>query len=277
MTRPAEGSVPLLAFALSVGVFSLSLFAVAGIARADTHSTGPHHRAALLGAHLDAVKGRIIVIDPGHNTGNAAHTAEINRLVNYGEGTKPCDTTGTATNSGYSEARFTLDLSGRLAAILRAAGAKVILTHTATKPSWGPCITERAAIGNRHQADAAISIHADGGPSSGRGFTTILPSRPILAVGLTRGMIARDFGLATAVRDAYLHESGMPTSTYLGSDGIYQSNAYGGTNLSRVPKIFIETGNMRNASDAALLESPAFRAQAALSIAHGLAEFLAKR
>ena len=40
---------------------------------------------------------------------------------------------------------------------------------------WGPCINERAAIGNRADADAAISIHADGGPADGRGFHVIYP------------------------------------------------------------------------------------------------------
>jgi N-acetylmuramoyl-L-alanine amidase len=39
----------------------------------------------------------------------------------------------------------------------------------------GPCIDERAAIGNRAHAAVGVSIHADGGPVTGRGFHVIYP------------------------------------------------------------------------------------------------------
>jgi N-acetylmuramoyl-L-alanine amidase len=48
----------------------------------------------------------------------------------------------------------------------------------------------------------------------------------------------------------------------------------GGLNLSDVPKIFIETGNMRNATDASLLAGPTFRQREARALARGLATFL---
>src|SRR5436190_5071122 len=52
--------------------------------------------------------GRVVVLDPGHNGGNGSHPAEINRQVPAGRGkTKPCNTTGTATNAGYPEHAFT--------------------------------------------------------------------------------------------------------------------------------------------------------------------------
>ena len=50
----------------------------------------------------------------------------------------------------------------------------------------------------------------------------------------------------------------------------------GGLNLSNVPKVFIETGNMRNATDASLLESADFRQHAAQALAVGLNQFLAR-
>jgi N-acetylmuramoyl-L-alanine amidase len=49
----------------------------------------------------------------------------------------------------------------------------------------------------------------------------------------------------------------------------------GGLNLSDVPKVLFEAGNMRNATDAALLESSGFRQQAAWALAAGLAQYLA--
>ena len=66
----------------------------------------------------------------------------------------------------------------------------------------------------------------------------------------------------------------MPPATYVGRDGLDVRTDLGGLNLSTVPKVFIESGNMHNATDAALLESPAFRQRAADALAHGLETFL---
>src|SRR5256885_15487960 len=64
-----------------------------------------------------ALTGKVIVIDPGHNGGNASHPEIINRKVNVVNGSKPCNTTGTATNDGYPEHAFTWDVANRLAKI----------------------------------------------------------------------------------------------------------------------------------------------------------------
>ena len=50
--------------------------------------------------------GKVVVIDPGHQLGNRNFPAEINRQVPAGGFTKPCNTTGTATDGGYPEATF---------------------------------------------------------------------------------------------------------------------------------------------------------------------------
>jgi len=48
----------------------------------------------------------------------------------------------------------------------------------------------------------------------------------------------------------------------------------GGLNLSTVPKVFIECGNMRDTKDAALLTSGAWRQKAAQGISEGIVSFL---
>jgi N-acetylmuramoyl-L-alanine amidase len=232
--------------------------------------------AASAAEPLAAVSGRTIVVDPGHNPGNGAHPSEINRPVDYGLGTKPCDTTGTSTRSGYAEARYTFDVSLRLRALLQAAGAHVIFTHTLTSPAYGPCITERAAIGNRANAAVAISIHADGGPDGGHGYAAIAPSGPIAHTGLTSAMVAADVRLAAALRSVYPQTTGITPSTYLGSNGVYRSNYYGGLDWSHVPKVLLETGNMRNDAEAARLETASVRQRIARGIALGLARFLSE-
>lgn len=237
--------------------------------RAATGSPTYTHAAGLLAV----LRGKTIAIDPGHNAGNYLHTVEINRLVDAGTIRKPCDTTGTETDSGYSEASYTLDVSLRLAALLRQAGAHVVLTRSANS-GWGPCITDRAAIGNRAHAAAAISIHADGGPASGRGFHVIYP--PSIK-GLTDDIAAASYRLAVDIRAAYVASTGIPYASYIGRDGLDERSDLGGLNLSDVPKVFIETGNMRNATDAALLTSRSFRERAAVALERGLATFLAGR
>jgi N-acetylmuramoyl-L-alanine amidase len=215
------------------------------------------------------LSGRTITIDPGHDGGNYAHTSEINRPVFIGTQTRACDTTGTTTNDGYTEAAYNLDVALRLRAILQAAGANVVMTRT-TNDGWGPCIDERAAIGNRANADAAISIHADGGPAGGRGFHVLVPA---LVAGYTDDIYSASHALGVDVRDAFL-ATGMPTSTYYATDGMAERSDLGGLNLSNVPKVFIETGNMRNATDAALLESSDFRQREAQALAVALDRFL---
>jgi N-acetylmuramoyl-L-alanine amidase len=48
----------------------------------------------------------------------------------------------------------------------------------------------------------------------------------------------------------------------------------GGLNLSTVPKVFIECGNMRNTTDASRMKSAAWRQRAAQALANGLANYL---
>src|SRR5437870_3556861 len=189
--------------------------------------------ATLALAAILPLAGKTVAIDPGHDGGNAAHSREINRLVNAGTLWKACDTVGASTNDGYSEAAYNLDVALRLARALRAEGARVVLTRT-TNTGWGPCITERAAIGNRAHADAAISIHADGGPVGGRGFHVVYPP-PI--PHLTDDIAAASKRLALAVRAAFAAGTGEPYATYVGRDGLDVRSDLGGLNLSDVPKV----------------------------------------
>ena len=116
---------------------------------------------------------RVITVDPGHDGGNFTHPQEIGRPVDDGNGEKECDTTGTAAPDGYRETDFNWSVAERLRPLLVAAGATVVMTR-ANNTGVGPCITERAAIGNRAHSDAAISIHADGGPTDGSGFAILI-------------------------------------------------------------------------------------------------------
>jgi N-acetylmuramoyl-L-alanine amidase len=221
-----------------------------------------------------SLAGRVVVIDPGHNPGNYAHTREIGRPVDIGPGSKECDTTGTETNSGYTEASYTLDVSRRVRALLVARGATVVLTQNGATP-YGPCVDERARIGNRAHADVALSVHADGGPAGGRGFHVIAPQSLHAGAADTRAIAGPSYRLATTLRAHFAAATGEPFATYLaGGTGLTVRGDLGGLDLSTVPKVFIECGNMRNSTDAGALTDPAWRQQAARGIADGLTAFL---
>ena len=71
--------------------------------------------------------GPLVVLNPGHNGGNASHLTEINRQVPAGFGQyKACDTTGTNTVSGYSEHAFNWDVTLRVRAALQSRGVRVV-------------------------------------------------------------------------------------------------------------------------------------------------------
>lgn len=219
-----------------------------------------------------SLAGRIIVIDPGHNGGNFTHQAQIDRLVDAGFGLrKACNTTGTSTSTGYTEAAYTFDLASRLAAVLRARGAKVVMTRTSNS-GVGPCINQRAAIGNAAHADAVLSIHGDGSLVAGaRGFHVIIATHMVGGSGVLRASQR----LGDDVRAAFRSGAGMPYSTYTGG-GTAETHRtdIGGLNLSTRPAVMVETGNMRSATDARLMSSASWRQRAATALAAGLARYL---
>ncbi|UCA49392.1 N-acetylmuramoyl-L-alanine amidase [Streptomyces sp. WA6-1-16] len=218
--------------------------------------------------------GRTVVIDPGHNPGNRDHTREINRQVDIGTGRKECDTTGTATNDGYAEARFTLDVSHRLRALLEAEGARVRLTHDADRP-FGPCIDERARIGNEAKADAVVSVHADGSSVGNRGFHVILPAGVKGGGADTSKIVKSSADLGARIAGHFARTTGSAPSNYIGGNtGLNTRDDLGGLNLSTVPKVFVECGNMRDPKDAALLTSASWRQKAAQGLADGITSYL---
>jgi N-acetylmuramoyl-L-alanine amidase len=219
--------------------------------------------------------GMTVAVDPGHNGANGAHPVQINRRVPAGAGgfRKACDTTGAQTNDGrLSEPRFTLDVALRLQRRLDALGARVVMTRT-TNDGVGPCVNQRAAIGNRAHADLALSIHADGGPPGGRGFQVIAP---LARRAVAPEIVAPSLRFARALR-LRLDAIGLPRSSYLGGGtGLVTRDDLAGLNLSRVPKAFVELGNMRNAADARLLERPAHRDRIALALTRAIRQALGR-
>ncbi|WP_436698020.1 N-acetylmuramoyl-L-alanine amidase family protein [Nocardioides sp. BYT-33-1] len=220
--------------------------------------------------------GRVVVLDPGHQLGNARFPAEINRGVDAGGFTKACNTTGTASDDGYPEATFAWEVAVELRRQLRRLGARVLLTRDDNAAdAWGPCIDERGRLGNPGgpgpTADVRVSIHADGNrASSAHGFHVIRPGR---RDGWTDDVLAPSERLAVALRDA-LVAAGFTPSTYLGVDGIDVRTDLGTLNHSDVPVVMAELGNMRDPRDADVMERAAGRQRYARALGAAIRAFL---
>jgi N-acetylmuramoyl-L-alanine amidase len=83
---------------------------------------------------------------------------------------------------------------------------------------------------------------------------------------------ARSASLAVDLRDSLTRVE--PVSTYLGRDGLDARADLAGLNLSTVPAVYVECGNMRNAADAAWMSAAAGRQAVAARLAAGVLAFL---
>jgi N-acetylmuramoyl-L-alanine amidase len=213
----------------------------------------------------------VVVIDPGHNGGNASHPEVINKQVPAGFGQyKACNTTGTATNAGYPEHEFNWRVALKLRDLLQAKGITVRMTRDSDS-GVGPCVNQRAAIGNDAHAAAVISIHGDGEAEGVTGFFVMTSSHDPGGAAVA----AQTDRLASRIRDGMV-AGGLSVSSALGKDGLWARSDLGGLNLSLRPSVMIECGNMRNADEAARMSSAAGQQRYADAIAAGVLAFLAR-
>ncbi len=250
--------------------------------RPDPTTDGPRTPRATVTASTIApelpLAGRVVVLDPGHQLGNPAFPAEVQALVDAGGFSKPCNSTGTATDGGYPEATFAWEVARATRRLLRRLGAQVLLTRSANAvAAWGPCVDERGLAGNAGQpgptADLKVSIHADGSLVAGaHGFHVIAPEA---REPWTADIAAPSLRLAEVVRDV-LVEEGFATSTYAGRDGIDVRGDLGTLNLADIPTVMVELGNMRDPGDAGLMTSAAGRRRYASALALSIERFSAR-
>lgn len=269
---------------LAAGLLVLLLASPAGCADGRPPSAAPppaasgapssasepaEERSAQPRASAPSLDGRVVVIDPGHQLGNRNFPTEVNRPVPAGGFRKPCNTTGTSTDAGYPEATFTWQVSRLAARRLRALGARVTLTRTTnSERRWGPCVDVRGRAGNRIDADLKLSVHADGSYAAGaHGFHVI---RPPDRAPWTADIWRPSRRLALDVRRA-LRRAGFTDATYTaGGDGLDVRSDLATLNLSDVPTVVVELGNMRAARDARVMTRPAGRARYARALVHAV-------
>ena len=262
------------------GAASASPAATKPASTPDSHSAGDSPSASSAPTPSPTSKapntrplaGKTVGIDHGHNGLNYTDPAFLNKQIWNGRELENCNTTGTQTASGYSEAKFNFNVATYLATDLRRAGAHVVLTRQ-NNNGIGPCVNRRAQIIDAAHPNVAIDIHADGGPTWGRGFTVLEP----VADGINNNVIAPALLFGSYVHSAFLTYTPLRPSDYYGHNGYIFRNNLAGLNLTRVPEVLIECGNMTNRTEAALLTSPSVQRQIARALEAAIIRFLARR
>jgi N-acetylmuramoyl-L-alanine amidase len=212
------------------------------------------------------IAGKIVFLDPGHQ----ASMDGLSRQVPTGRGgTKDCQASGTSTADGYAEHTFAWDTTLRIRQALTALGVRTAMSR-GDDAGPGPCVDERAALANAVTPNAVVSIHADGGPPTGRGFHVLYSSPPLNAA-----QAGPSVQFAKVMRDQ-LAGSGIPPATYIGSSGLNPRADIAGLNLAQYPSILVELGNMKSPVDSALMKTPEGRQKYADAVVRGIVAFLSQ-
>jgi len=186
-----------------------------------------------------SLRGKIIVIDPGHGGINPG---------SRGVGPKP-------------EKDNVLAVAWDLKGMLEYAGAKVIMTRDGDYSPGGPKADQleaRVDIANRSRGDIYVSIHNDWNKNSRiTGTTTYFysPDGYRLAAALQRGVTAELSSRNLGVRWA---------SYYVIKNTV-------------MPAALVELGFLSNKQEAILLSTRSYQTKAALGIYNGLVEYFSNR
>ncbi|MCP9275961.1 Rv3717 family N-acetylmuramoyl-L-alanine amidase [Mycolicibacterium arenosum] len=225
--------------------------------------------APIAPAHAANIAGMIVFLDPGHQGSN--DPSALSKQVTTGRGgTKDCQTSGTSDGGGYTEHAFNWETVLRIRQQLTALGVRTAMSRgDDTGP--GPCVDERAAMANALKPDAIVSIHADGGPATGRGFHVNYSDPPLNDV-----QAGPSVQFARIMRDQ-LQAAGIPPANYIGQGGLYPRSDLTGLNLAQYPSILVELGNMKNPADDALMTSAEGRQKYAEAVVRGIAGYLGTR
>jgi N-acetylmuramoyl-L-alanine amidase len=187
-------------------------------------------------APVASQKGIVITIDPGHGGGDPG---AVNRIL------------------GLREKDVTLDISLRLAQLLRQAGWKVILTRTTDRDvtyARSPDILElssRVQAANRSNSQLFVSIHIDASTDPAANGMSVFYGKDN-SIALAR-YINYHLAIANGRRNR----------------GIFRG-PFHVINNANMPAVLVECAFISNYAEAVLLSDPAFRQRCAEGIYRGL-------
>ncbi|MFT4045015.1 MAG: N-acetylmuramoyl-L-alanine amidase [Gordonia sp. (in: high G+C Gram-positive bacteria)] len=223
-----------------------------------------------------ALVGKTIFLDPGHQGGADGH--DLAKQVSDGRGgKKDCQTTGATSVNGVTEHTINWQIAQLVKAGLESQGARVVLSR-ANDTGWGGCVDERAAAASRSGAAVAVSLHADstsyGADNTKKGFHLIVPTLPLPDAKANAAQSVQGRKASEIMRDAFV-KAGFPPSNYVGAvNGIQARSDIAAVNLTRIPAVFIEMGNLSNPAEANQLTRHDGQLKYALAVTNGILNYV---
>jgi len=183
--------------------------------------------------------GKTIVVDPGHG--------------GY--------YTGAVGKNGVAESINVLAIGLKLRNLLKAAGAKVIMTRTTddyprvADAPWAGQLAARTITANRSDADIFVSIHNN-----------------VYKDPAVRGMMTFYYGGSNDEALARHVQAGLVAKTGGQNRGIHRRSFYVLRN-TKMPSVLVEAGFLSNATDAWLLTTDDYRLKIAQGIYTGVLSY----
>lgn len=220
------------------------LLNIVGIGKSSSNSSGsvivtPLPSTGTTGTVQDSgvLKGKVIIVDPGHGGSNPGAVA-----------------------NGTREADNNLAVSLKLRDRLVQSGAKVIMTRTSDRTvapegsSLGQELQARVDIAESNNADMFVSIHSNSNPDPNiAGAMTFFPSGKSekLALDVQTSLIKETAGIDKGV---------SPATFYV-------------LRNTTMPSILVEMGFVTNADEAARLQTDSYRNKMAQGIFSGIVKY----
>ncbi len=207
-----------------------------------------------------ALEGRIICIDPGHQTRGNYDTEPVAPGSDEMKAKVSSGTAGVKTR--IPEYKLVLEVALKLRDALEGYGATVIMTRTENNVDISNA--ERAAIANDANADLYFRIHADGSTDkSVHGVSVLIPGK---------GHITDEYVLNESEKAGSCILEGFVKATGAKRRGLPKRNDLSGFNWCRVPMALIEIGFMSNAEEDVKMNSKEYQDKMVEGMANGIVE-----